>query len=32
MNTLEKEIGHTLVQQHVEKLPMIVESRNNIRE
>ena len=32
MNTLEREISHTLVQQHVGKLPMIVESRNNICE
>ena len=30
MNTLETEISHTSVQQHVMKLPMIVGSRNNI--
>ena len=32
MNTLSRERNHILVQQHVEKLPMIVESRNNICE
>ena len=32
MNTLEREISHTLVQQHVGKLPMIVESKNNVCE
>ena len=32
MNTLETEISHTLVQQPVMQLPMIVGSRNNICE
>ena len=32
MNTFKRERSHTSVQQHVGKLPMIVESRNNICE
>ena len=32
MSTLQGEISHTSVQQHVGEQPMIVESRNNICE
>ena len=32
MSILEREVRPTLVQQHVGRQPMIVESRNNIRE